>query len=453
PAPAPVAPGRRGPGWRGGGWRGPGRLSFTAAVIAAACVLAVVVAGKNSGQPDADRAAVSRQLATEAGARRQGDPNLAGQLAVAAYRIAPTAEARRAMVASFVATSAVSLPQRGAKVLDVAWDAAGRALAEADADGRVRLWDLSDRRKPILTADLGPEMTGQANGVALSADGRRLAVGGADNTARLWADRMWEGNASDASGQPSRLDGHISPVVRLLFDPTGKLLVTAGADGTVGLWNIADPRHPTSLTFLTNRGGLVTDIALRPDGRLLATAAVNETVRLWDLANPGQPQQIATMTGHVGAVVTVAFNRNGHLAVTGGDDNTLRLWNLSDPTKPLAVSVLAVHSNRVTGAAFGTDGLLVSAGADGAIVFWDATAKPVELTRLVNGNTTAVSRLAVSGDGHAFAAGGADGDLRVLSTDPDTLAQAACADPRFRLDPEGWRQWVPRLPYSDPCPR
>ncbi|WP_322753464.1 serine/threonine-protein kinase [Frankia sp. Cas3] len=452
---APVTPAPR---RRRLGRRGLVLLSCLTAAVATASVLAVTTAGRNSGPTGVDRAAVSRQLAGNADTQRQRDPELAGQLAVAAYRIAPTTQARRAMVASFVASSAVSLPQRGATVIDVAWDARGRTLAEVDTDGRVRLWDLSDRGRPTLAAELSPAVTGPASGVALSADSRSLAVGGGDNTARLWADRTWETGGTGgtggtgATGGVSRLDGHISPVVRLVFDTSGRLLVTVGADGTVGLWDISDPRHPTSLTFLTNRSGLVTDIALRPDGRLLATAAVNETVRLWDLTDPAQPHQVATMTGHVGAVVTVAFSQDGRAAVTGGDDHTVRLWDLTDPGKPRATGILSAHDDRVTGAAFGADGLLVSAGADGAIVFWDATAKPVELTRLVDRNK-AVSRLAVSGDGYAFAAGGSNGDLRVLSTDPDTLARTACADPHFRLSRERWTQWAPQVPYSDPCPR
>ncbi|WP_322760116.1 serine/threonine-protein kinase [Frankia sp. Cr2] len=462
PAPAGSGPARRmavpvtpAPRRRRLGRRGLVLLSCLTAAVATASVVAVAVTGRNSGRTGVDRAAVSRQLASNADTQRQSDPELAGQLALAAYRIAPTAQARRAMVASFVASSAVSLPQRGATVIDVAWDARGRTLAEVDTDGRVRLWDLSDRGKPTLTSELGPAVTGPASGVALNADSRSLAVGGVDNTARLWADRTWETGGtggSGATGGVSRLDGHISPVVRLVFDASGRLLVTVGADGTVGLWDVSDPRHPASLTFLTNRSGLVTDIALRPDGHLLATAAVNETVRLWDLTDPAQPHQIAAMSGHVGAVVTVAFSQDGRTAVTGGDDHTLRLWDLTDPAKPRATDVLTAHDDRVTGAAFGADGLLVSAGTDGAIVFWDATAKPVELTRLVDRNK-AVSRLAVSAEGYAFAAGGSNGDLRVLSTDPATLARTACADPRLRPSRERWTQWAPQVPYSDPCPQ
>ncbi len=438
-------------------------LGGLVAAVATASVLALTVLPGRDGASDANRAAVSRQVAARADANRPGDPTLAGRLAVAAFRISPTPEARRAMLSSFVTSSVVLLPQRGAKVLDAAWDARGRTLAEVDADGRLRLWDLTDRRKPTLSSEISPAATGQATGVTLGADGRLFAVGAADTSAR-----MWEVAAPGGAGQLSQLNGHISPVVRLALDESGKLLVTAGADGTVGLWDVGDPHRPALLTFLPNRGGLVADLALRPDGRLLATAALNETVRLWDLTDRRQPRQVATMTGHVGAVVTVAFSQDGRLAVTGGDDHTLRLWDLSDPARPLAAGVLTAHDDRVTGAGFGADGLLVSADAGGTVMVWDAGApltaqpiQPIQLIRFPAANPTsanptsagnAVSRLVVSGEGHAFAVGGEDGGLRVLSTDPGTLAGIACADPRFRLSPQEWSRWVPRLSYSDPCP-
>ncbi len=457
-APVPASPAYSPPGARGHLRRGPGPVVIGAAVaVAVAAVVALVAlvvrpggGSAGTGRTD-DPAAVSRRLAADAQASRVSDPTLAARLALAAFRVEPTPEARQALIAMFFGRSAVSPPDRGAPIVDVALDGGGRTLAEVDGSGRVRVWKVGDDRRATLAATLEAEDVGHAISAALATDGRLLALGSSDNSIRLWdiGDR--------APRQVGRLDGHVSPVQRVrLYTPRG-LLVTTSEDGVLALWDVSDPVRGRSLASVAGQTGPVTDVALSPDGGLVATAGVNETVRLWNVSDPRQPKRLGLITGHVGAVGAVAFSPDGRLVATGGDDHSLRLW---DPTNSQEAARVSAHPDLVTSVAFAGDRLLLTGGADETVALWDLTrtvgtaggsvVPPAEIARV--GGGAAVDRIAVGGDGRTVAVGDVDGGLRVLSTDSAALVETACADSRNRISQETWEQRVPELPYADPCP-
>jgi WD40 repeat protein len=431
---------------------------WTALVVGVVCVVtaAVVVPLTVSGHhrrpiphdpPIAARQAWSRQLA--AASTSMADPALARALSLAAYRTAPTPEARLRVLALLAqgghALSATLTNSGFAYVATFSPDR--RTLATASDDRTIRLWDVTDPAWPRPLATL----TGHADrvqSVAYSPDSHILATASDDRTARLW-------NVTDPARPQliATLTGHADIVHAVAFSPDGHTLATGSSDGTVRLWNVTDPTSPQPTATLTSRRSPVATVAYSPDGHTLATGSYDGTVRLWNVTDPASPQPTATITAHTGIVWTVMFSPDGHTLATASDDHTARLWNVTDPGSPQPLATLTAHTDVVAGAAFSPDGhTLATASVDRTIHLWDVTnpTSPQPIATLT-GHTGTVRSPAFSPDGLTLATAADDDTVRLWDLDPNRLVALACADPADRLTADQWHQFLPDAPYQQPC--
>ena len=87
----------------------------------------------------------------------------------------------------------------------------------------------------------------------------------------------------------------------------------------------------TTAAIITT-GGSVNGMALSPDGHRVATAGADHTIGLWDL---GTGRAIGTpLSGHTASVISVAFSPDGHHLASGSADATVRIWN-ADTGQPI----------------------------------------------------------------------------------------------------------------------
>jgi WD40 repeat protein len=162
-------------------------------------------------------------------------------------------------------------------VADVAFSPDGTRLAAGGMTG-LKLWDAATGQE---LASL-PTRARMVNSVAFSPDGKLLAAGGSwDRQAEVW----------DLATGRRLFTVRTGGVTRLTFSPDGRWLVTASWDDrggrslgdTVEVWEAATGRQ---LLNLQGKIEEVHSVALSPDGTRLAAGDRDGTVRVWQVADP-----------------------------------------------------------------------------------------------------------------------------------------------------------------------
>ena len=215
----------------------------------------------------------------------------------------------------------------------------GNLLATGGSDGLLRLlrWPVAANRQ---LATFGSEI----RAVAVTADGSRTVTGGADQTVRVFDNARGE--------QRHSLTNPAGPVTSIAVAHGDSPLAAAGSDqGAVTFWDVREGKAAGSLT---GHQGAVRALRFTADNQRLLTAGADGTVRLWQL-----PQPASEVEAHQKSINALAVSRDRQFAVTAAADKTLALWTLPAAKKTHAAENLPQVADCV---AVSADGSLVAAG-------------------------------------------------------------------------------------------
>jgi WD40 repeat protein/transcriptional regulator with XRE-family HTH domain len=375
-------------------------------LVVAAVLTVVVFRQRTDALVERDRA-ISQRLASVAVDMRAQDVSLAMQLALAAYEISPTPQARSGLLdaTSLLNTARILGPEGESQSVAVRRD--GQVMAAASGDQTVRLWRIGGRPR---TVPLGVPLTGPAGtifSVVFSPDEKPLAEGGGDKLVRLWD--ITDPARPIPLGSP--LSGAANTIYSVAFSPDSRVLAAGSADNTVHLWDLSDPGHPVVLPALTGFTGYVHSVAFSPDGAVLAAGSADTTVRLWDMRTTARPIPLGPpLTGPARAVYSVAFGPDGHTLAAGSGDKAIYVWDVSRPDAPVrSGDPLTGAASWINSLAFASDGRTLAAGSsDNTVWLWDLTTRTAERTLPHPAPVTSVAYA-----GNALVTGAADSTIRL----------------------------------------
>jgi WD40 repeat protein len=238
--------------------------------------------------------------------------------------------------------------------------------------------------------------------LAFAGDGRVLVSAGGDGTVRVWDPIKAEKIREFLVQRP----GHALSVAT----STARQLIAAGTDkSTVKLWRMADGGEVSSA--IPQDWGAVHDLAFKDDGRLLAVAAGKEEIHVWNLAD--NAPLAAPSVGH-GQVDRCAFTPEGKYLVVGNQDGSVVVLD----AKTWSPIGSGSHSRRraVTDLSVDGQGSYIASSDDTEILLWQInpfqrTGKPMQP------GGSRVSAIALSPDGRVLAAGLGSGTLILWRTD------------------------------------
>jgi WD40 repeat protein len=321
-----------------------------------------------------------------------------------------------------------AVPAGEGPLVGVSVTADGSKVATAGADKAAKIWILADGKVAVTVP-----LTGPAQAVAISPNGTRLAVAFTQDKAnRLKVYDAATGRELQSLPDPAGLvrslafladnrtllaggddkavtmydvavtaaiPAHAGGVVGFALNPAAPQAITAGADKTVKLWDLAAGKELKTLATLPDP---ITGLTVSRDFAAVAVTA-GKTAKAWQVADGKELVSIA----HPAEVVSVGFSGDKTRLVTGAADNLARLWEIA--TGRLLQTF--THAGPVRGVALHpSQPLVVTASADKT-----AAVHPLALNRVAAVSSKPLRAMLATPDGARVIIAGDDGVVHVLN--------------------------------------
>lgn len=203
-----------------------------------------------------------------------------------------------------------------------------------------------------------------------------------DNTIRAW-------DPYDMSCVSTLHEVH-SEISCLLYSPTNGFLISGNDDGSIRLWN---PESGSTINLLEHTNTVCClDVAVRGRSELLLSAGFDGHVAIWDITKRrySMPQIETVFRAHAPyEILALKFNAMNNTIVTAGNDRHIRVWSIFNYELQ---ATLDGHTDSVTTLAL--DGnFLLSGSEDCTVRVWDTHSHT--LLQTIRAHSEAVEQLLI----------------------------------------------------------
>jgi WD40 repeat protein len=376
----------------------------------------------------------------------------AALLAIASYRLQPSFDARRGLLApmtrlaqvrkilvSPTAPNGVTFSPDGKTIVSasdngklIQWDVeTGQMLRELVGRHDARVWTVtfSPDSKMIVSGDdkggivfwdatsgkllSGPEKNHKkwVNKIAFSPNGKTMVSASDDGTLIFWDPATRTANPRHGGNQYNE-----EPVNSFAFGSQGKTIVSGHSDGRIIMWDAQEHRQ---IEVVRPGGSPVFSIAISPNGQIVS-GHEDGTVAFWSRGQDGKFGAAAEAREHHDWVWSLAFSNDGNRLASASKDGTIVIWD-PDHRKPAefgkdsSKAILRAHKNEVRSVAFSPDPrgkTLVSASYDNSLILWDLDVQ-MNFAQVVDADPRAIRSLAFRQDGKTLVTGSDSGTLKI----------------------------------------
>ncbi|KAJ9684369.1 hypothetical protein PVL29_016710 [Vitis rotundifolia] len=264
-------------------------------------------------------------------------------------------------------------PSPGHQVNSVKWNHTNLVVASAGDDRKISLWRKNGQSMgtiPLSGTDSGDNIEESILAISFSNKGSRyICSGGSGQVVRIW------------DLQRKRcikwLRGHTDTITGAMYNCKDEHLASISLNGDLILHNLASGARAAELKDPNEQVSRVLDYS-RISRHLLVTAGDDGSIHMWDTT--GRSPKVSWLKQHSAPTAGVSFSpSNDKIIATVGLDKKLYTFDTGSRRPSSCIPYEAPFSSL----AFRDDGLILAAGtSSGRVVFYDVRGKPQPFTVL-----------------------------------------------------------------------
>jgi WD40 repeat protein len=277
-----------------------------------------------------------------------------------------------------------------AEVCDLAWLDQDRKLVSCSEDTTVRIWTLEEEQ----TYKLITQHKDLVGDICNTPDGKLIISAGFDGTVQI-------ANAETCTVERTIRAYHKNQIRQLAISPDGKKVLTGGDTRIGRMWDLATGEK---LGEYKGFRDWAMGISWSPDGAYFAIGGCD--IKIYSAVDY---RPVKTLKGHKDALSTIAWSPNGRFLASTGVDLLLIIWDMENLA---LVWKKEVHEDKVFGLGWSPDSkFVVTSGKDGNAKVWEVVNE--NLVSVFNDGSNTIWCARWSPDGKYIACGSSDGTLKI----------------------------------------